>query len=99
MLARIPEEYRNDGQKIYMKDCVGNEYIVECEKSEKSGVVAMNVVGYKNEKKLNEQMNRIQELFDYDGDKEFAPASNSQRIEENKAFQDLMNLTRGIVTD
>ena len=32
MLSRIPEEYKVDGQKIYMKDCKGNEYIVECRK-------------------------------------------------------------------
>lgn len=97
MLTRIPEEYKVDGQKIYMKDSVGNEYIVECTKSEKTGFVETNVVGYNNEKKLNEQMERINHLFGYKTENEFAPSTAKQRIEENEGFQDLMNLSRSLI--
>lgn len=97
MLTRIPEEYKNDGQKIYMKDSVGNEYIVECVKSEKSGFIETNVVGYNNPKLLAEQKERIEQLFDYESSKEFGPTTNAQRIEENKSFQDIMNLSRSLI--
>jgi hypothetical protein len=97
MLTRIPEEYKVDGQRIYMKDSVGNEYIVECAKSEKTGFVETNVVGYSNEKKLNEQMERINQLFGYKTENEFAPSTAKQRIEENEGFQDLMNLSRSLI--
>lgn len=97
MLSRIPEEYKVDGQKIYMKDCIGNEYIVECTKSEKSGFIETNVVGYSNEKKLNEQMNRVNQLFEYKHENEFAPSTASQRIEENNSFQELMDLSRRLI--
>lgn len=97
MLNRIPEEYKNDGQKIYMKDSIGNEYIVECTKSEKTGFIETNVVGFSNPKLLSEQKERIEQLFDYQSSKEFAPTTAKQRIEENNSFQDLMNLSRSLI--
>lgn len=96
MMERIPEEYKKDRQRIYMKDCDGNEYIVECTKSERSGMVETNVVSYKNEKKMNEQMERIQQLFGYETEKEFAPATASERIEESRRFQEIMDLSRNL---
>ena len=97
MLSRIPEEYKTDGQKIYMKDSIGNEYIVECCKSEKTGFIETNVVGFNNPKLLSEQKERIEQLFDYQSSKEFAPTTAKQRIEENNSFQDLMNLSRSLI--
>lgn len=97
MLNRIPEEYKTDGQKIYMKDSIGNEYIVECVKSEKTGFIETNVVGFNNPKLLEEQKERIEQLFDYQSSKEFAPTTAKQRIEENNSFQDLMNLSRSLI--
>lgn len=97
MLTRIPEEYKIDGQKIYMKDCAGNEYIVECTKSDKSGAIETNVVGYKNEKLLKEQISRMEQLFNYSHDTEFAPSTAKERIEENQNFQDIMDLARGLI--
>ena len=96
MLTRIPEEYKVDGQKIYMKDSVGNEYIVECSKCERTGLIETNVVGYNNQEKLDEQINRINELFNYKHETEFAPSTPKQRIEENQSFQEIMDLARGL---
>ena len=97
MLNRIPEEYKKDGQKIYMKDSVGNEYIVECTKSEATGFIETNVVGYNNPKLLAEQKERIEKLFDYETSKEFAPTTAKQRIEENRSFQEIMDLSRSLI--
>ena len=97
MLSRIPEEYKIDGQKIYMKDCIGNEYIVECTKSEKSGFIETNVVGFSNPKLLEEQKQRIEQLFDYQSAKDYAPTTVKQRIAENNSFQDIMNLSRSLI--
>ena len=97
MLSLIPEEYKVDGQKIYMKDSVGNEYIVECTKSEKSGFIETNIVGFENERALNEQKSRMEMLFDYKSSNDFAPSTAQERIEENNSFQDLMNLSRSLI--
>lgn len=97
MLSRIPEEYKIDGQKIYMKDAIGNEYIVECEKCEKNGLIEVNVVGYNNPKLLAEQKSRMEALMEYKSSKDFAPTTTKQRIEENASFQDIMNLSRSLI--
>lgn len=65
MLQLIPEEYKKDGQKIYMQDSHNNEYIVECVKSKETGYLETNVISHSNKQVMNEQMNRIQQLFDY----------------------------------
>ena len=64
--SRIPEEYKNDGQRIYINDAAGNEFIVECMKSEKSGNVETRIISHKNERLMNEQVERIHELMGYD---------------------------------
>lgn len=97
MLTRIPEEYKKDGQVIYMKDAALNEYVVECVKSEKSGLIETNVVSFNNEKAMNEQVSRIKELFEYEHEKPFTSTSRKVRVNEDKGFEDLMNLSRGLI--
>ena len=97
MLSRIPEEYKKDGQVIYMNDKVGNEYVVECVLSESTGFIETNVVSYKNEKAMNEQLERINQLFDYKTPATCGPTSMETRVNESKGFEDLMNLSRGLV--
>ena len=65
MLNLIPEEYKKNGQVIYMEDAHNNEYIVECVESKSTGTIETQVKSFKNKEMMNEQMNRIQELFNY----------------------------------
>ena len=65
MLNLIPEEYKKNGQVIYMEDAHNNEYIVECVQSKSTGTIETQVKSFKNKEMINEQMNRIQELFNY----------------------------------
>lgn len=99
MLSKIPEEYKQDGQKIYMVDAADNEYVVECVKSEHSGLVETQVTGFENKTAAAAQMNRINELFGYETEKPFASMSNADKMNENKIFGDLMNLARQKVND
>lgn len=97
MLSRIPEEYKRDGQVIYMNDKAGNEYVVECALSESTGFIETNIVSYKNDKLMNEQIDRINQLFDYKTPATCAPTSMETRVNESKGFEDLMNLSRSII--
>lgn len=92
MLQRIPDEYKVDGQQIIMEDRFGNKYIVECSKSEISGVVETNVTYYNNKKQLDEQVSRMYSLFDFD-DK--AANGSQDKLEESRSFGELMDLVRG----
>lgn len=94
MLSRIPEEYKIDGQKIYMKDCKGNEYIVECNLCKHTGNIETTVLNYNNEQILNEKVNRMRELFEYDSAKANGSIKNQKRIDENTKFNELLNHAR-----
>ena len=91
VLTRIPEQYKVPGQVIYMCDKAGNEFIVECVRSEKTGIVESNIVSYGNKTAMNEQVDRIQELmgFKTDTNKKYS------QISENKEFTDFLDITRG----
>ena len=85
MFDRIPEEYKVDGQKIYMKDGFENEYIVECEKNE-MGVIETNIVSYNNKHTMNEQVDRIFDLFLYDDKSKKAERNYHSNLNENEEF-------------
>lgn len=99
MLSRIPEEYKIDGQKIYMKDKADNEYIVEFSQSKKTGIMETYVIGFNNEKLLNEQVSRIHKLFEYDSTK--ARGNNSKTLRESAKdnFSDMLNTVRKMQED
>ena len=97
MLDRIPEEYKVDGQRIYMKDSADNEYLVECVKSEKTGIIETNVLSYNNERVLSEQLERMNQLFNYETSKDYGPATVKQRIDENSGFKEIMDLSRSLI--
>ena len=94
MISRIPEEYKVDGQRIYMKDRDANEYIVECTKSEKSGKIDINILNFNNEKVLNEQMDRMSKLFGYNVNEAQGNLTNKDKINESANFQDILNKAR-----
>lgn len=97
MLELIPETYKKDGQVLHMIDKVGNEYIVECVESKFNGNIETKIVDYKNKIKLNEELNRINELFDYKRGTTAGYSSvktQSQTINEDKQFMDMMNELR-----
>lgn len=96
MLRRIPEEYKVDGQKIFMKDKDDNEYVVECVKSDLSGLVETNISGYKNERLLKEEMDRIKHLFNYENENPFKPLTPQERIDESRSFKKMMDLARNM---
>lgn len=93
--SRIPEEYKNDGQRIYINDAAGNEFIVECMKSERSGNVEARIISHKNERLMNEQVERIHELMGYDEKSTSGKRSIQERINESDAFKNIIDLTRG----
>lgn len=99
VLSRIPEEYKVDGQKIFMKDSKGNEYIVECAKCQYNGNIETTIVNYNNQTILNEKVNRMKELFEYDSAKAYGSTNKDMRVNENKTFNSLMDHARQLTKD
>lgn len=66
MLRKIPDDMKINGNKFYMKDSVGNEYLIECVKDKVlDDVIHTNVVDFTNKEKINETFNRMKELYGY----------------------------------
>lgn len=85
MLSRIPDNFKVEGKKFIMKDKVGNEFLVEW--SEEPKVL--------NKTKINEQKNRIQELFNY---KRSEQTTNAQsRLTEDKKISDMLGKARALM--
>lgn len=66
MIKKIPDDMKIDGNKFYMKDAVGNEYLVECVKDKViNDIIHTKVVDYRNQEKINEAFKRMKELYGY----------------------------------
>ncbi len=66
MLKRIPDDMKTNGNKFYMKDSVGNEYLIECVKDKVvDNIIHTNIIDYTNKEKLHETFKRMKELYDY----------------------------------
>ena len=66
MLKKIPDDMKINGNKFYMKDAVGNEYLVECVKDKViDDFIHTKVIDYTNKEKINETFVRMKELYGY----------------------------------
>lgn len=97
VLKRIPEEYKRDGQLIYMRDAENNLYIVECTYSKKSRLMETNIIGKRNVLNEASELKRIGELmrFKTDSDFSFKANANSSTLNESETFNEMMKLARG----
>ena len=86
MLSKIPDDYKKDGNRFHVVDKNNTEYIVEWKTEGKPHVL--------NKTKINEQNNRIKELFNYkSGEQRTSPNS---RLSENSAFNDVLSKARNM---
>jgi hypothetical protein len=90
MLSKIPDELKVEGKKFIMKDSADNEYLVEW--SDRDPVVTKKV----NMTLVNEQKDRIKQLWDYKS-AEASRTTPSFRIQEGNEFSDMVNKARKLM--
>lgn len=90
MINRIPEDYKKDGNKFIMKDSADNEYIVEWNVN-MFGQGEAKVLNHTNKHVIKEQLNRINELFNYDRSEVFNTTNRQTRINEDKMTNELVS--------
>ena len=59
MISRIPDEFKNEGEKFKMKDKTGNEYLIEWSDNKPY------IIEHNNIKGMVESVNRMKELMNY----------------------------------
>lgn len=90
MMSRIPDEYKTEGNRFVMKDSADNQYLVEWHSNEPM------VSKKPNMKLVNEQKERMKQLWDYKSAEAKTSTSNF-RIQEDKEFSDMVNKARKLM--
>lgn len=75
MLSRIPDEFKNEGEKFIMKDKTGNEYLIEWKNS------AGRILEHSNKSGFDESINRIKRLYEYKS--KDTETNNASRLNED----------------
>ena len=66
MLKKIPDDMKFNGNKFFMKDSVGNEYLIECVQDKViKDIIHTNIINYENKEKLNETFDRMKQLYSF----------------------------------
>lgn len=92
---RVPEDYKIDENRFYMKDSIGNEYLVECHKDRDFNYVYVDAKLVKaSPKMVNEELKRMKELTSYSSEKYLGESSdnaNSELLRDLKITRDKLN--------
>lgn len=83
MLSRIPDEYKINGQCIIMKDAADNEYFVKWKVDNEKNISEGEVLNYSNKTKLNEELKRIKDLYNYKSSQYFNTTNAQSRLSED----------------
>lgn len=93
MKSRIPDEYKKDGNRFVMKDNAGNEYLVEWTNAEPI------VTKKTNMNLVNEEKNRMRELWGYKPAEHDTKTTNASRLNEgDEQYRAMMDRARKLWT-
>ena len=90
MMSRIPDEYKTEGNRFVMRDSADNQYLVEWHTNEP------NVTKKPNMKLVNEQKERMKQLWGYKS-AESQLSTASFRMQESKDFNDMVDKARKLI--
>lgn len=88
MLAHVPDEYKENGNKFVMQDCTGDKYLVEW--SDRPEVTKAL-----NEDRHSAEVDRIKYLFGYSAKDE--RTTNSIRMNEDSNVEDMIGKARKLM--
>lgn len=93
LIKKVPEAYKVDGNRFYMRDNTGTDYLVECRVDDEFNHTTINVLNKINKTEINEQLNRMRSLSGYNSSDYFTgTTTESRKLEEGKVGEmlDLM---------
>jgi hypothetical protein len=88
MIAKIPDDYKVDGNRFKVKDAGENEFIVEWADGE------ANILSYENKKKLNESKNKFFHLMGYNSKDYVKNSTTTSRLAESTEFRNVLEKVR-----
>lgn len=90
-LSKVPDSYKVNNKKFMMEDCEGNRYIVEWDDKKP------NVTKCVNEKKVNEELNKIKSLYNYKSKDYFKNTTVNSRVNEGTEFSNMLKRARELM--
>lgn len=84
MFSLIPEDYKKDGNKFIMKDKMNEEYNIEWKIDVDTKLSEGVIVNHENKVKLQEEFNRIRDLYSYKSKDHNGNLTNTERNSEEK---------------
>lgn len=94
MLKKVPDDYKKDGNKFVMKDASDNEYLVECKVDDRFNFTKLTVLGKFNKTQINEELDKIKKLYDYNSSDYFKTMDTDSRLNESKNMGDMINIVK-----
>ena len=83
MFSLIPEDYKKDGNSFIMKDVNNDEYLVEWKIDSNTNISEGLVVQHENKVKLQEEFERIKNLYNYNSSNHNVKISNASKVNED----------------
>lgn len=93
VLSKVPEDYKVDENRFYMRDKTGTDYLVECA-ADPFGYIHMEVVRKYNAKTINEELEKMKRLAGYkysDDNKKVDTKKLEDMSESISNFRELLN--------
>ena len=93
VLSKVPEDYRVDENRFYMRDKTGTDYLIEC-KADPFGYVHMEVVNKFNKENINEELEKMKRLagYKYSDDNKKVDTKQIETMSESiNNFRELLN--------
>lgn len=92
MLTKVPDNFKFEGNKFIMSDSEGNSYLIEWHCNEKPDIEKRV-----NKKLVNEEINRIKNLYNYHSKDYFNETTPTLRVNEDKGFSNMINKARKLM--
>lgn len=83
MFSLIPEDYKKDGNSFIMKDKMNEEYLINWKVDEKTNISEGLIVNHQNKTKLQEEFNRMKNLYQYNSKDHNGQMANSVKTRED----------------
>ena len=94
LIKKVPEEYKTDGNRFYMRDNTGTDYLVECRVDKEYNHTTINVLNKINKTELNEQLNRMRNLSNYESGDYFTGTSTESRKTEDNMVSEMIDIMK-----
>ncbi len=91
MMTLIPDEYKKVGNRFIMRDKADNQYLVEWTDKEPNVKKKLNMT------LVNEEKERIKQLWGYKSAETQTRTDSSFRLQEDKGFSDMVNKARKLM--